>query len=79
VTSASAGVKVQADLESAKLWNLSASDLAEIQRGPAELSLETRFAASFTASFEPSFGVSFAASFSPSFERCSETNFQMSS
>jgi len=38
VTLASAGVKVQVDLESAKLWNLSVSDLAEIERSLRELS-----------------------------------------
>jgi hypothetical protein len=38
VTSASAGIEAQVDLESAKLWNLSTSDLAEIQRSLAELS-----------------------------------------
>jgi hypothetical protein len=33
---ACAGIEAQVDLESAKLWNLSASDLAEIQRSLAE-------------------------------------------
>jgi hypothetical protein len=32
-----AEVEAQVDLESAKLWNLSASDLAEIQRSLKEL------------------------------------------
>jgi hypothetical protein len=34
---ARAGIEAQVDLESAKLWNLSASDLAEIQRSLREL------------------------------------------
>jgi len=37
VTLASGGVRLQVDLESTELWNLSASDLAEIQRSLKEL------------------------------------------
>jgi hypothetical protein len=37
VASASAEIEAQVDLESAKLWNLSASDLVEIQRSLKEL------------------------------------------
>ena len=37
MTLASAGVNAQVDPESAKLWDLSASDLAEIQRSLKEL------------------------------------------
>jgi hypothetical protein len=34
---AAAEIEAQVDLESAKLWNLSAADVAEIQRGLKEL------------------------------------------